>query len=384
MAVKPLMWLMIGAFLLARAVTKSGLADRVAFFFMIRFARSYMSIVVLAYVLGLVMSFLIPQPFPRTLLIMALVGQIIKRSKANKKDATSLGLAVFTSATATSMILLTGDALLNGAAAAFSGLDIGWLEWAYYMAVPGICASVLMLGLHLLMFRQTGEFEVEISGLVKEQQKLGPMSRQEKCTVFWVGLALVLWATDFLHHVNPAWVALAAVVGLALPKVGDVLEQDDINTGVAWPIVIFVIGTLAIGTVARQTGLSQWLAAVALPAQPPQDAFTFAAMASLATMAVHMLLGSALACMSIMSPTLVDYTQAAGWSPAFPALVVYTAVEIHYLLPFQHVTVLVGEGPQGGGYSSGMVIKYGLPLTLVALAVILLVEVPWWKLIGLI
>ncbi len=80
---------------------------------MIRYANSYRSIVLLAYVLGFVLSFLIPHPFPRTLLIMALVAQIIKRSGANTKDAASLGLAVFVSATATSMILLTGDAMLN-------------------------------------------------------------------------------------------------------------------------------------------------------------------------------------------------------------------------------------------------------------------------------
>ena len=380
----PLMWLVIGAFLLATAVTKSGLASRVAYIFMIKFAKSYRSIVVLAYVLGFVLSILIPQPFPRTLLIMALVAQIIKKSGANQRDATSLGLAVFTSATATSMILLTGDAMLNVAAVAFTGLHVGWLEWVSYMAVPGLAASILMLGLHLLIFRQSGPMDIDQQTLAEEQRKLGPLSRKEKATIFWVGLALALWATDFLHHIDPSWIALGVVVGLSLPIVGDVLEPNDINTGIAWPIVIFVIGALAIGTVGKETGLSQWLAKVALPSEAPSSAFSFAALATLATMGIHMVLGSALACMSIVSPPLVEYASAAGWSPLFPALLVYTAVEIHYLLPFQHVTILLGEGKNAGGYTSSEVLKYGLPLTVVAMIVILLVEVPWWKLIGLI
>ena len=174
------------------------------------------------------------------------------------------------------------------------------------------------------------------------------------------------------------------VVGLSLPIVGDVLGPNDINTGVAWPIVIFVIGALAIGTVGKETGLSQWLAQMALPSSPPENAFTFAALASLATMAIHMVLGSALACMSIVSPPLMDYAVAAGWSPVFPALLVYTAVEIHYLLPFQHVTILLGEGERAGKYGSAEVMKFGIPMTLVTLIVIVLIEVPWWKLIGLI
>lgn len=380
----PLLWLVIGAFLLATAVTKSGLAKRVAYIFMIRFANSYRSIVVLAYALGFILSFLIPQPFPRTLLIMALVAQIIKKSGANKKDSASLGLAVFTSATATSMILLTGDAMLNVAAVAFTGVHVGWLEWLSYMAVPGFFASILMMGLHLLVFRQTGPMQIDQRSLLEEQKNLGPLRRQEKATIAWIVIALVLWATDFLHHVDPSWIALGVVVGLSLPIVGDVLEPNDINTGVAWPIVIFVIGALAIGTVGKETGLSQWLARVALPAEPPTSAFSFAALTALATMAIHMVLGSALASMSIVSPPLVDYAVAAGWSPVFPALLVYTAVQIHYLLPFQHVTVLLGEGEKAGGYTSAHVMKYGLPLTIVTLIVILLIEVPWWKLIGLI
>lgn len=383
LASTPLMWLMICAFLVAAAVTKSGLANRVAYFFMTRYANSYRRIIILAYVLGFVLSFLIPHPFPRTLLIMALVAQIIKRSGANKKDAATLGVAVFVSATATSMILLTGDAMLNVAAVAFSGEQVGWLQWAIYMAVPGICASLLMLALHLVMFKQTGPFEIDQEILRQEQKDLGPLSHDEKKTIIWVVIALLLWATDFIHHIDPAWVAAAVVVGLSLPKIGDILGPEDINKGVAWPIVIFVIGALAIGTVGKETGMSDWLARIALPAVPPENPYTFAAMVGVATMGIHMVLGSALACMSIVSPPLVQYAAEAGWNPIFPALLVYTAVEIHYLLPFHHVTILLGEG-KAGGYGNSEIIKYGIPLTLVTLFIMIVVEVSWWQLIGLI
>ena len=94
-------WLMVGAFLIATAVTKSGLAKRIAYFFMTRYAKSYKSIIVLAYVLGIVLSFIIPHPFPRVLLIMAVVSQIIKEAGANETDTASLGFAVFSSVTAT-------------------------------------------------------------------------------------------------------------------------------------------------------------------------------------------------------------------------------------------------------------------------------------------
>jgi di/tricarboxylate transporter len=85
----------------------------------------------------------------------------------------------------------------------------------------------------------------------------------------------------------------------------------------------------------------------------------------------------------ISATPLVHYASAAGWSPIVPALLVYTAVALHYVFPFHHVVILLGQG-ETGGYSTRQVIKYGLPLTIVVLIIIVLVDVTWWKLIGLI
>lgn len=379
----PLMWLIIGSFLIAAAVTKSGLAQRVAYFFMIRYATSYRSLIVLTYVLGFVLGFLIPHPFPRALLLMSLMRAIIQKSGMNPADSASVGLSVFVSTTVTSTILLTGDSTLNLATVGFSGLAVGWLEWAKYMAVPGVLASFLLMGLHLLIFRQTGPVQINHADLRSEREKLGAISRKEMVTCFWVLAALLLWSTDAIHHLDPAWVSLLAVVGLSLPIVGDVLDAKDISSGINWPILFFVVGALAIGTVGKTTGMSDWLAASLMPVTPPQNPYSFAALIGGATMLLHMVLGSALACMSIAAPPMVHYAVAAGWNPLFPALLVYTAVSIHYLFPFQHVTILLGQG-ETGGYSTRQVLKYGLPLTLVALVVMILVEVTWWLAIGMI
>jgi anion transporter len=379
----PLMWLIIGAFLIAAAVTKSGLAQRVAYFFMIRYATSYRSLIILTYVLGFVLSFLIPHPFPRALLMMSLIRAIIQKAGMNKADAASLGLSVFVATTATSTILLTGDSTLNIAAVGFSGLNVSWLDWLKYMAIPGITASLLMLSLHLLVFKQTGPVNIDRAEIQREQQKLDSMSRDEIVTFLWVLAALILWITDFIHHIDPAWVALIVVVGLALPKVGEILDAKDISAGINWPIIFFVMGAFAIGSVSKTTGMAEWLAKVLMPAAPSQNPYAFATLVGGTTMLVHMILGSALACMSIVAPPLVHYATIAGWNPLFPALLIYTAVAIHYIFPFQHVAILLGQG-ETGGYDTRHVLKYGIPLTIVTLIVLIPIEVTWWKILGLI
>jgi len=94
------MWLIIGSFLIAAAVTKSGLAERLAYFFIIRYAGSYRSLIVLTYVLGFVLGFLIPHPFPRALLLMSLMRIILQKAGMNTADSASVGLSVFISTTA--------------------------------------------------------------------------------------------------------------------------------------------------------------------------------------------------------------------------------------------------------------------------------------------
>lgn len=379
----PLMWLIIASFLIAAAVAKSGLAERVATFFITRYAHSYRDLIILTYVLGFVLSFLIPHPFPRALLLMSLMRVIIQKSGMNATDAASVGLSVFVATTATSTILLTGDSTLNIAAVGFSGLSFGWLDWPRYMAIPGLLASLLMMTLHLTLFRQTGPVSIDQTALLLERQKQGAMLPIEKITLAWVALALVLWSTDALHGIDPAWVALFVVVGLALPKIGGVLDAKDLSNCINWPILFFVMGAMAIGTVGKSTGLADWLAATLMPATPPRNPYAFAALIGGATMLIHMVLGSALACMSIVAPPMVHYAVSAGWSPLFPALLVYTAVAIHYVFPFQQVIILLGQG-ETGGYSASQVLKYGLPLTIVALIVLIPIEVTWWMILGLI
>jgi len=66
-----------------------------------------------------------------------------------------------------------------------------------------------------------------------------------------------------------------------------------------------------------------------------------------------------------------------------PALITYTAVACHWLLPFHHMNVLVGLGEGNGGYSQREVLRLGVPMTAVVFVVVLAVEVPWWMWLGL-
>ncbi|WP_428559524.1 MAG: SLC13 family permease [Solidesulfovibrio sp. DCME] len=378
----PIIYMIIGAYLIAAAVNESGLGKRIAYSYILRYVNTYRSIIVGMYVLGLLLSFIIPHPWPRSFLIMSVVAIIVKSAKIPLKDAVNIGLAVFAGSVPTSMVLLTGDATVNPVAVEMSGQAVSWLGWLWMMGLPGLAATLLTLGLQLLLYKPSAEVHVNKEEIRKLLRDLGPLSGAEWRCILWIGLAIVLWATDSLHKIHCGWIALVVAMGLALPKVGGVLKPSSWRE-VPIETAFFLTAALAIGRVGAVSGMNAWVASVLLPSNAPSNAFLFALFVTLIALAIHMCLGSVMAVMGIAIPTLIQFGESAGMTPLVPSLLVYIAIFIHYILPFHHMNILVGLGEKQGMYTDKDVIRFGIPLTAIVFILPLAVVVPWWKIIGL-
>ncbi len=382
MFTNPLIYLVIGGYLIAAAVTISGLGRRIAFAFVLRFVSTYASVIISAFVLTFVLSFLIPHPWPRAFLIMGVMAVIAKAANMPDKDAAAIGLAVFAGSAPVSMILLTGDSAINVLAVSFSGQEVSWLQWLLYMGLPAAVASVLCALICLRLFKPSVPFKLDKEAIAKQLSELGKLSKVEKRVIFWVGLAIVLWMTDSVHGIALGWVTAAIAVAMAMPSIGDVLKPAQWKQ-VPIETLLFLTAAIAIGKVGAITGMNAWLASVLLPDSVPANPFLMAGLITLVAVVVHMILGSVIAVMGIVTPALVGFATAAGINPIVPALMVYTAIASHWILPFHHMNVLVGLGQEAGGYTDREVMKLGIPMTVVVFIVTMLVEVPYWKLIGL-
>ncbi|MFZ5817196.1 MAG: SLC13 family permease [Bacillota bacterium] len=377
--ITPSFWLMLSAFLLAAAMTRSGLARRVAGGLLQRWRGGYAGLVLLAYAAGLLLSPLVPIPYPRSLLIMAVFDAALRSAGATPQQRSAVGFAVFTSATATSGVLLTGDGVLNAAALQISGARLSWLQWALHMGVPSLLMAALMLLAHLILFRP-GELRPPGADALPSP---GPLTPAERRSIWAVGLALALWVTDSLHPLHPAWAGLAAVLALALPAGGEpVLTVDDLVQRANWPVLLYLVGAASIGAVAAQTGLAGYLANRLLPAAAPAQPMGMGLLLGGVTMVGHLFLGSSLSTLAVMLPILTPYGTGAGWPSEAVALTVYSAVAMHYILPFQAVPVLVGAG-EAGGYGHRETLRFALPLTLLALLLVSVIQPLWWQWTGL-
>jgi len=376
----PTIYLVIGGFLISGAIQKSGLGERIACYFIKMFVHSYNSVIIACYILGVLLSIMIPHPWPRSFLLMSVMTFVIQASRLSKKYAAQVGLAIFGGSIPTSMILITGDSTLNAAAAGFAETTMSWGQWAFYMGLPGILAAVLTCTAQLLLFKKPKQFELDQMTINEKILGLGKIRKKEVMTILVMVFAIGMWMTDSIHGIHSGWIAIGAVVLLATPIIG-VITKESWNS-VSISTLLFLTAALSIGAVGKVTGMNQWIAESLMPKSLFPSPYLFALVACAICMVMHLLLGSTLAVLGIAAPAVISFGQALGIPALVSAMIAYTAVCLHWLLPFHHMNLLVGLGEQGGGYTEKEVLKLGLAQTAVVILVCM-AEILWWSAIGL-
>jgi di/tricarboxylate transporter len=378
----PTMYLVIGAYLIASAVKNSGLGERIAYAFILKFVSSYKSIIISIFVLTFILSLIIPHPWPRAFLIMSVMAVIIQSTKMKKEDAIKVGLTVFAASVPVSLIFLTGDSVINPLAVEASQMSVSWLGWLKYMGIPSIVSSILTCILILVLFKPSGEIVINKDEIRNKLAALGKLTGKEIRTIIWLSIAVILWMTDSIHGINIGWITLIIAMLMSLPVVGEVLSPKSWGE-VPIHVLLFLTAAMAIGKVGGVTGMNSWIATTILPSSIPSNIFVLAGFIGVASIIIHMLLGSVIAVMGVAIPALLVFTGPLGINPIVTTFFVYTAIAIHYIFPFQHLNMLVGQGEENGMYTQKETIRLGIPLIAVVFVVMLLVEIPWWKLIGL-
>ena len=375
------MWMVIGAYLIAAAVKESGLGERIAYWFAIKFVRDWKSLVISIFVLTFILSLLIPHPFPRAFMILAVMLSICDAAKMSQADKNKVGFLVFASAAPCSMFFLTGDATLNPLVASYAADGVSFVQWFIYMSVPMLVATIATLLLGLFLFKPEKEMEIDFDEVRARQEALGPVSTKEKRTIFWLVVAIALWLTGSMTGLNIGFVTLIIGAVMALPVLGEVLTPATWNS-VPVNTLVFLTAAMGIGTVGGATGMNAWIASVVLPSSVPSNIFVLALLIAVITVIIHMFMGSVMAVLGICIPAFLAFTAGSGVSDIAVAMMVFSAINIHYILPFHNLAILVGEGKDAAGYSAKDAMRMGIPLTAVVF-VVLLVEAAWFHLFGL-
>ncbi len=253
------------------------------------------------------------------------------------------------------------------------------------MAFP---ITVLLLAASYLIL--THMFKPEI-GASKEtydrvcgmRDGLGPLTRREKIVAITFGVALILWITERYNPLNAGLMSLALSLLLFLPQAG-VMEAGRFSGSVPWGSIVLFAATMF---VARAVGRYQALDPVAngffeVLRLGTLEPTLFIGAAVLFAMFLHLVFTSTTVYATVMVPIIISLTKIHGTEAALTALPVAFLAPVAVILPVNTIPNIVFHAE--GWFSEKQIIAYGLVLSLVSVALVLLVGIPYWRLIELI
>jgi len=371
------LWLVLGGLIMAEAVHRSGLAQQLAGALFDRFALSYAQLVAAVVLASVVLSFLIPATVSRVLLLLPIVMALAQRVgfEHDSSGYNGLCLATIIATYQCGTTVLPANApnlVLTGSAETLYGLQITYAEYLWVQfPVLGALKSVAIIGFVLWLFPAHAR-------AAPRSAEPAPLSPEQWRMVAILVVALVLWATDFIHGIKSGWIALAAGIACLLPRVG-VMPVSAFNQVRLGPY-FYVAATLGIGLVIQKTGLSDGLGRVVhgiLALERGADFSNFMKLGVLSTFTG--LFSTNPAQPAVLAPLAESFAQGTGW-PLKSALMAIAVGFSTFLLPYQVPPAMVGL--QVGALRIGQMLRLVLPLAVFALVVMLPLQYLWWRVIG--
>lgn len=386
-------WLIVCAFLLARAFIKSGLGSRIAYLIIKAIGKSSLT---LGYAITLSDFVISPATPSSTARAGGIIYPIIRslssalHSEPNDGTARKFGAYIMqieyqanAITCAMFMTAMAGNPMSVELAAKTIGVEITWSEWALAAAVPGIISLIVMpYLLYKLYPPEIHEMPHAKKMAVEALEKMGPMSYMEKVVlVVFVG-ALALWATSSLTHMNATGVGMLAVTVLLLTNV--LTWQDVLQEKGAWNTMFWMGSLIALAGALSSSGFIKVVAGMAGSAIASAGLSWLTAFILLALIYVysHYAFASVSAHIGAMYAAFLAVAVAVGTPPLLAAIAFASLSNI--MIPLTHygggaAPILYGAGyvPQGKWWQLGFI------MVTVYMVIWLGIGSCWWHVIGL-
>lgn len=375
------MLLIIFTTLLSVGIMNSGAINGFVEKVFVRTGNNVYTILAVPYILGIALVFLIPQAFARVIIMGSVYTSLIQHQNEEELEAKQAVLFnLFFAISVTYMIFLNGDIVLNGAALSFSSeavqSQLDYLNWLSLMGPPtiAVCAlSILMI--RYLFRRELSHFH---PGMITVSKSTDTSKSKKWLVLALMAIVVLLWLFEDAHGIKQWVVALVATLVMFGLRVLGKTDLKSINLH----FLLFLTTVFSIGKVFGQAGITEVLFQNLRHILVEPTSPFYLLLLVIVVMVLHLCIGSAVATMSVVLPILVPMVEAESISGIVITLLTYITVNMHFLLPFHHATMMIGSGREY--FPDHFMTRLGTVMTLGVLVFIFGIYIPWWKILGLI
>ncbi len=372
------LWLVLGGLVLAEAVSATGLGVRMARALFGRFTLSYAGLIAAAATISLLLAFLMPATVSRVLLLLPIFAAMARRAglPAGSTGQTGIALVAIIVSFQCGVTVLPANApnlVLAGAAETLYNIPIIYGNYLLlHFPILGCVKAAIIVALICWLFPAE-------TRAPDAHEAPAPMSPAERRLSVILAGALLLWTTDFLHHIRPGWIALGAAIITLMPRVGAVPPAtfpERIKLG----SFFYVGAVLGFGAVMQDSGLGKVVGDAMLGKlhlAPGNDFTNFVKLTTLAT--VTGLFTTNPSQPALLAPLAAQMAEATGWriETALMTMVVGFSLMI---LPYQAPPVMVGM--QVAGITLRQILRLTLPLAAICIFVLMPLDYVWWRALG--
>ena len=392
----PLMFLFIGAFILARAIFLHGLDRRVAYAVLsLPWVGARPSRILLAF--GAVTAFIswwisntatTAMMFGIGLSILAALRAPDEAASINPRYATALMLMTSFAASVGGLATPVGtppNVIGIGFIRSLVGVEIPFFSWML-VGVPIFLVLFTFLYLYLDRAAPAGVRELPAGAelIRRERARLGPWSRGQRSVAIAFAVTVLLWilpgivaivvgegsaAYAGLNRRVPEGVAalLGAMLLFILPgdKGPAITWQDAVQ--IDWGVVLLYGGGFALGVLSFQTGLAEAMGR-GLTGMLPIHGSLGLLTASVIVAVILSETTSNTAAANMVVPVVISVARAAGLDPFEPALGATMAASLGFMLPVSTPCNAIVYG--SGLIPLSQMMRHGLALDLVGIVVI--------------
>ncbi len=369
-------WVTLGGFLLANILERTGLLKRMAYGFILKTDGTYKGIVY-----GLVTACIfinIIQPGSSPIAIAALTYGICKALNLERSRA-SAGIMIagaIGTISAGFFVYTPGNlGVLFEMASNVQPMKVSFLDYFKQNIV-----FIPLMYILAFMITRVMKPEEEIDGkdyFKKQCELLGPMTSDEKKTTLSVSFLLIYLLTANIHKLDMAFgfILFPAMLFLPFFNVG---EKDDIER-LNFSFLIFITGCMSIGAVATTLGVGELISHLVLPYMKQVGPVALIAIVWILGVGINFIL-TPLAAMATLGGPLVQIASDLNIS-AYPIMYAFFQGLDQLILPYEYALYLIF-------FSFGMIhikdfMKVFAWKMLISGIYLILIGVPYWKLIGL-
>ena len=378
-------WFLMGAILFGTMASKSGLAKRVAYMVTLRVGTTYSRLLLAMILSDFLLTPLVPSGMARVTIMAAIAIGLIDAFGVGIGSNIGRGMFLFLPYTAGvfDKTIIAGAAAITGRGSIESvgGVQVLWSQWLVaYLPIDIITILVAWL-LTLKMYPpEVASLPGGKQYLRSELRKAGPWTSLEKKALALMLTAVVLWSTDFIHHISPSMIGLGIGLLAVMPFMR-ILGIDDFKK-LNFLQLFYVGAAISMGNVLSSTkGLAVLTNSVLAGLEPLLSNSFIAPIALYWTGFVyHLFLASEISMLATSTPLLMQFATEHGLS-ALKLGMLWVFASSGKIFVYQSAVLMVGYGY--GYFRAKDVLMMGLLMSVVD-SVLLLFLVPYyWPLIGI-